>query len=128
MKHNLTYEGVPVTYNFFPGDDAFIFYGEFKLINHSNEDAEVLFDKAELLTDNSQQEIPTFYVHLEGNLVEKKVKVSGNSINRIKITFPFIAVQELRFSNIKIRSQITSLPETFIANSELIIFYETGKK
>ena len=128
MEKNILYEGIPVNYYFFPGEDEFIYYGTFKLTNISSETVEVVFNKAELLTDNFSEELKTFAVNIDGDLIDKKTNIDGNSFIQIKITFPFISVQDLKFNTLKIRSEITVHLEKFFADSDAMIFFETEKK
>lgn len=124
VEAKLKYEGMPVEYNFFPGDKEYISHGEFRIINNSDTQVEIEFDKCELTTGNEEKRLNTFHVYTNDILVTDKLIVKANSAIKIKITFPSFDVHSSKFRKIEIRSFISFKTIHLNAASAVNLYFE----
>ena len=128
---HILYTGVPVDYYFLPGDQEYIYYGEFKVANNADGEVEIVFDTCELMVDDKPQGMDAFSIHAgeqEVEVTNKKLAIKGHADVHVKITFPFIAVSELKFRGLAIRSCISYRTARRCAIAGINLFYEKGMK
>jgi hypothetical protein len=125
-KNQIKYEGIPVNYYFFPNDEKYISHAEFRLTNNANSNAEIQFYKCELSIDGKDKSMETFNVYSDDVLVTGKLSLKANSAVKIKITFPFVYIQYIKFKKMEIHSHIISKTRHIKAISGINVFYENN--